>query len=1180
MTRLTIQLFGPFQVFLNGSPVQGFKTDKDRMLLAYLAVETARPTRREALAELLWPDRPQGAALANLRHTLAILRKALEDHCKEPPCLLVSRQTIHLNPDADIRSDAARFLTLMKQGLSFKLQTASLEAAVRYYTGEFLEGAAMTGCSDFEGWVLSQRQIFHQQAVSALRRLADHYEEQHEIERALPFCNRLAALEPWDESAHRQLMRLLAKNRQREAALAHYQTLERTLGMDLGTTPGLETATLYEQIRDQTLAFPPAKATSHQAQAARLPAFLKDESRDQEDEPVFVARQREMDLLEGGLSRAMAKESQLIFLSGEAGQGKTALLRAFAGQAQAAQPDLITALGSGDAFTGAGDPYHPFRQILRWLVGDFEIWWRSGAISHEHALRLSQVMPLTIKCLMAVAPDLVDTFVSGPSLLKLVQAYQHDSPELLDEVQQFLELRNTSRKNTRLQQADLFEQYSLLLEALSLERPILLLLDDMQWADPGSVGLLFKLSRRLRDSRVMIAAAYRPGEVRLGQDGQPHSLLGLIQELQQDGRSQLVDLDQADNQAFVSAILDSRPNRLDPQFREALYHVSGGHALFCIELLRDMVDRGDLFEDDQQLWAAAPDLDWEKLPPRLEAALARRTARLPDEAIEVLKAASVGGEEFEAEVIAGMLGKNQGSIIRQLSGVLGQKHKLVQPVGVEKHDGTALSVYRFRHILFQKYIYQHLDPIEKTLFHQEIGKLLEEWYAGREDDIAPRLAWHFREADNPWKAVHYFHRSGERALRMYADAEAIQHFEAGLALLECQPQDQKRNEQELAIQLAVAGPLRGTKGYGAPEVGRVSDRAYELALTMESSPQLFWVLFGLGGYFGAAENLRRGRQLCSQAAKAAGEIEDRVLVRLAHAGMGVMETAMGWLDEAKGHFEAFSEMYTPEIHRHLVFQSFQDFGVTSLTWLATITWLQGYPDRALDYSQRAIGLARQLGHPLSLAFALDLAGMQFHALRGEMEACQRAVEEVDCYARKQGLHVFVLDAQFFQGWLQTHEGDWEEGLGLMRQALAAIQAAGMLQSQPVLLCIYAEACFRGGLHELGLQTITAALDLVAQIDGGMPLAELLRLEGEMLQAQGAPLSQVESRFVKAIETAQQQKARLWELRAVMSLSRLRQRQGQPAQARALLAEVYAEFTEGFNTPDLIEARALLEALEG
>jgi tetratricopeptide (TPR) repeat protein len=522
---------------------------------------------------------------------------------------------------------------------------------------------------------------------------------------------------------------------------------------------------------------------------------------------LFVAREQELGRLEALLDAAVAAQSQVTFVVGEAGQGKTALLQAFASRAQQAHPDLLVAGGNSNAYTGAGDPYLPFREILELLTGDVEADALAGRLRREHAERLWQGLPAAAQALLEVGPDLLDTFISARRLLGRAAGSGAGGAAWLSELQALAESKADAQVNP--QQQDLFEQYAKVIQALARRAPLLLLLDDLQWADPGSANLLLHLGRRLQGHRVLIVGAYRPTDVALGREGQRHPLERVLNELQRDFGEIVLDLSRAKGRAFVDAVLDAEPNRIGETFRAALYQQTGGHPLFTIELLRDMQERGAMAQDRDGRWVVAPSLDWSCLPARVEGAIGERVGRLDSRLRELLQIASVEGEEFTAEIVARALGADEHEVVRQLSRELDQTHHLVRALGVRRDEGVRQSRYRFQHILIQRYLYGSLDEVERVYRHEAVGHALEARYGGRVAEIAAQLARHFEVAQLPEKAAFYHEQAGDQARRAAALAEAADCYQAALeASLQSDPAGQAQVLRKLGECRWMRGHLR------------------------------------------------------------------------------------------------------------------------------------------------------------------------------------------------------------------------------------------------------------------------------------------------------------------------------------------------------------------------------------
>ncbi|MFN2184032.1 MAG: ATP-binding protein [Anaerolineae bacterium] len=1204
MARLSLSLLGPFQAMLDERPVTQFKSNKVRALLAFLAIEEDRPHRREVLAGLLWPDWPDRDALSNLRYTLSSLRKAIGDRHTEPPFLLISRDTLQFNSASDYWLDVAAFTEAVQADKADPSATDQLEQAVTFYQGSFLEGFSVGDSPAFEEWALLTRERLARLMSSALHRLAAAYEQRGEYETAQSHARREVELEPWDEGAHRQLMRALALDGQRSAALAQYETCRRLLAEELDVEPAQETLRLYEQIRSGTLGARAPSTTTPVTHAARLPSFLKGKAPEVETPP-FVARERELARLDRFLDLALAGQGRVVFVTGEAGSGKTALVQEFARRAQGGHADLIVASGNCNAHTGIGDPYLPLREILGLLTGDVEARWAAGAITREHARRLWDTLPLAAQALVEAAPDLIDTFVPRAALLERALTGAPGGTDWLFRLSEPMERKPAGPVVPMSQQSHLFEQYTRVVQALACQAPLMLVLDDLQWADLGSISLLFHLGRQLAGSRILVVGAYRPEEVALGRDETRHPLAPVVNEFQRLFGDVTVDLDQAERRDFVEAVLDSEPNRLGVPFRQMLYRQTRGHPLSTIELLRGMQERGDLVQDREGCWVEEPGLDWETLPARVEAAIAERIGRLAGPLQTALRVASVEGEDFTAEVLARVLETDEREMVQRLSNELDRTHRLVRAQAIERLGSRRVSRYRFRHSLFQKYLYDTLDQVERVYLHEDVANALEELHGVQAGEmaastagvthvaataataatsaVAVQLAWHFQEAGIPERAIHYLHQAGERAAQLSAFREGIAHLTRALELLVALPDPGdaegrlERAEQELDLQLSLGRAYMG--GDDRPLLGMIEAyaRARELGQQMGKTSELS----GIVGQLATAHYVRgehqRARALGEEALSLAQQTGDPLLIALGHWRLGYVLFALGEFIEARAHLEPMLAFYEPQHHRPLVLLSGSDAGASALAYDACCLWFLGYPEQALGKSQDAMTLARALDHPFSLAEIIELAGCLFHAMHRDAQAIKDDAEELERLAAATAMATWLGLAVRFRGQALAMQGKLHEGMAQMREGMAINQAVDVGFWFPGTLGALAEAQAKAGNPEEGLATLAEALDLVEQTGERCWESELHRLRGELLLIQGNKAEAAAS-FHRAIEVARRQQARSWELRATTSLSRLWQKQGRVGEAREMLAEIYGWFTEGFDTRDLQEAKVLLDEL--
>ncbi|MCB0167532.1 MAG: AAA family ATPase [Anaerolineae bacterium] len=1179
MSRLSITLLGPFRVRLDDTPVTRFESDKVRGLLAYLAVEADRPHHREALAGLLWPDFPERSARTNLRNALAQLRQTIGDHQASPPFLHITRQTIQFNRTSNHWLDVAAFERLPRS----RSVIEPLEEAVVLYKGAFLEGFSLADSDLFEEWVLLKREELGRQVISALLRLADHYEQQGQYEPALAHVWRLVELERWHEESYRQLMRLLALSGRRSEALAQYETCRRILLAELGVEVTLETKLLYEQIRDgqlgsEVVASVTDSVVTNAAASVPLPASIHS----QPALPV-VARDGQLAQLDRFLSRTLAGQGGVIFVTGNAGSGKTTLIQAFARQAQQRRPELIAAGGYCNAYTGLGDPYLPFCQILRLLTGDFEVRWALEAITEAEAQRLWQLFPFIVQTLISAGPDLVDTFLSGRNLMARASAYAAERDHWFEALQQLTQRKQAQTGTPSPQQSALFDQVARLLRAVARTRPLVLILDDLQWADAGSVSLLFHLGRQLRGDRVLIVGAFRPEEVSLGRDGARHPLQPVLHELQLALGDITIALDQGGDRTFVPAYLASEPNRLTESFRAQLYRISRGHPLFTIELLRDMRERGHLIQDETGHWVESPTLDWTRLPARVEAAIAERMGRLSPELRQALKVASVEGETFTAEVVAQVQDVAAHQLVRQFSEVLEQLHYLISSQGSRRLGRNRLSPYQFRHNLFQTYLYHSLTETERVYLHELVGLELERLHGPQSQEIAGELARHFEAAGLTDKAIPYFRQAGDRAMLLSAHELAIEQYRRGLTLLEQLPDTPERAQLELGLQLGLSSPLIATKGFAAPEVIKVFARTQALSQQMlgssVGSPELFPTLFFIFNNYFAQGNYHTAREWAQRMfdyTKNSQRLHFHTLAGCLLGStilfLGQFTTGLMYLEQVLNQHDSQPSEASPIISMFYP----RSLALIYSAWL--LSWL-GYGDQARHRSQMAIALARQLDQPYNLAHTLAVAGLAVHLTLKDWAAVQAYLKEVRALLTGQSFPNWLACCKTCQGRVWVEHNQIEQGIVEIEEGLLILESASTNIAKTFHLYLLTEAHHKQGDPKAGLQVLTKAFGHIEQTDERCYEAELYRLKGELLlQIEESPTEEVEACFEQAIAVAQQQEARLWELRATVNLAKLWQRQGKHTEARQRLAVIYDWFTEGFDTADLQEAEQLLNDL--
>jgi transcriptional regulator with XRE-family HTH domain/tetratricopeptide (TPR) repeat protein len=910
--------------------------------------------------------------------------------------------------------------------------------------------------------------------------------------------------------------------------------------------------------------------------------FLEQEITSQENQMTVVAREPELAELEAKLEMAQAGQSQLLFIAGEAGSGKTALMEAFVQQALVTDPELVVSFGHCNAHTGPGNPYLPFRDVLNLLTGQIKPHYTAGFITPEQTRRLGMALPTTMQALLDHGTFLIDSLIPANDLLTRAAAAMPGRTDLLNQLRVLAE--QSRQQGGELEQSQLFDQFTDFLRASAAVFPLLIILDDLHWADTTSIDLLHHLGRRLGDSRLLILGTYRPEEVALGRRGERHPLEKALAEFKRHFGKIEVNLDEATaarGRAFVNAYLDTTPNRLGETFRAALHQHTGGQPLFTVELLRILQERGSLVQDEQERWIQGTMVDWSTLPARVEGVIEERIGRLAAHLKEILTIASVEGVDFTAQVVAQVQQASLAGLVRQLSSDLERKHHLVQEQGSQQVGQQRLYNYRFRHHLFQQYLYDSLGPVERELRHSEVGSVLEALFGDKSETIAPQLAWHFTQAGLPKKAIDYWQKAGALAVRSYANQEAVTFFSQAIALLQTIEDTPERTQQEFRLLLALGTPMANLKGYAAPEIKQIYQRARELSPQVEATPHLFITLQGLCFFYWVRQvKLHVAETLAEQCLELARRLQHPAFLVSSYRLMGGTHFYLGQLKSAWDSLAQGIDLYTPEQQQSLVrTYGAQDDGLFCYIYGAYTLWLLGYPEQALHTVQKGVALAMEADDPNTLILLLSQGAGVFQFYR-QSETTQQLAEKANTILTEQGTQSHLVGfATFMDGWALFDLGQQAEGLTQMSEGFTKFRAAGaMLTAQIYLPTILAEVYGQAGQVEAGLTLLDKTFSNLDDYEERFWEAELYRVKGDLLRLQGVSEAEVEPFYQQAIEISQKQSAKSLELRAAMSLCRLWQEQGKKEEAYQMLAEIYDWFTEGLDTADLHEAKLLLEEL--
>jgi predicted ATPase len=545
-----------------------------------------------------------------------------------------------------------------------------------------------------------------------------------------------------------------------------------------------------------------------------------------------------------------------------------------------------------------------------------------------------------------------------------------------------------------------------------------------------------------------------------------------------------------------------------------------------------------------------------------------RLAQLSPQARELAGLAAVVGRFFTFEIVAQAGDGDEATLVRSLD-------ELWQRRIVREHGANA---YDFSHDRIRDVAYAEISPARRRLLHRRVAEALEQTHAGPAlDMVSGQVAVHYEQAGVPEKAVPYYRRAGLAARQVYANSEAINHFSRALALLNQLPGGPERDADELDLQVALAVSIEVTKGWAAPELKPIHDWAWELCQRVGTPEQRFSVLFGLCNFHHLRGETDQHQTLAEQLVDLAEQWQSPIHLVPACMLLGDAHCMRGKLILAHEQFERCASLYSAQHHHAHIAYFGGDYGVLSLAWRSHTLWFLGYPDQALRRSREVVALARNLADPIGQARALAYAAM-LREFRRENAAAQIEAEATLALATQHEIAYYGAWAAMLLAWALAAERPEAEGIARLRQALADFQATGSGLRWPYYLALLAEIYGRAGQPDAGLSVLDEALAVSAAYGERWWDAELHRLRGELLLAQGAKEAEAEAAFQQALVIAREQGARSLELRAATSLGRLWQQQGRANLARLLLSSIYTWFTEGFDTPDLQVALALLKTL--
>jgi predicted ATPase len=690
----------------------------------------------------------------------------------------------------------------------------------------------------------------------------------------------------------------------------------------------------------------------------------------------------------------------------------------------------------------------------------------------------------------------------------------------------------------------------------SLNQALMLVFEDLHWIDSETQALLNLLADGIANAQVLLMVNYRP---------EYHHEWGKRTYYTQ---LRLDPLGKENAGEMLSALLSDAPELAS--LKRTITEQTEGNPFFIEELVQALFDEGALVRNGT-IKITRP-LSQLRIPPTAQAVLAARIDRLPAELKNLLQTLAVIGREFPLGLIRSIVPTPDSKLDRMLSELQLAEFIYEQPAFPEIE-------YIFKHALTQEVAYNSLLIERRKHLHERAGEALESMYAEQLDDHLPELARHFSRSDNVSKAVEYLGRAGQQAVQRSAYTDAVTSLTTAKELLATLADGTDRLQEELRLELCLAQALTALKGMPAPEVERAYTRARELCERLSDPPKLFLVLFGLSGVHSFRGELPKAHELAERLLLRAAAVTDSAPVLCGDLALATTCYWMGELLLAREHCERAIALYDPERNGSLTLMVGFDLGVVSRALAAASLWHLGYPDQARKKAEKGLVLAQTLSHPATQVIA-EFCVCTLHQLAREPQVAEETAQHVMAMSAEHGFPLHSAYASVRHGWAIAVQGRHEEGISQIREGLAALSAIGEEIERPYNLCLLADACLEAGRIDDGLDALREALAAAGEHEHRYE-AEIHRLKGELLlKRDRSNDAEAESCFERAIEIARKQSAKSQELRATLSLARLLAKQSRRGEARAMLAEIYNWFTEGFDTADLKDAKALRDELSG
>jgi predicted ATPase len=713
----------------------------------------------------------------------------------------------------------------------------------------------------------------------------------------------------------------------------------------------------------------------------------------------------------------------------------------------------------------------------------------------------------------------------------------------------------TMRPETKKQKT--FEALTWQLERMSRQQPLLVIYEDVHWLDPSSRELLDTSVERVAGLPVLLVITFR-SPFQPPWAGQAHVTAFALNRLpRREG----------------AALVESLAGRdsLSAKITEEIVERADGIPLFVEELTKVMLETGTQLDDSGKPLPTVP-LSALAVPATLHASLMARLDRLGPGARELAQVGAAIGREFTYELLVPVARRNDEDLRAAL--------KALSEAGLVYCRGTPpRAAFLFKHALVRDAAYGSLLRKTRQELHVRIAKVLEDSFPETTEMQPEVIAHHYSEGGRAEDAVAWWRAAGQRASRLSQNAEAASHLSKALELIAAGDGGRARDLLELNIRIDLGGPLIGSKGWSAPELEENYARAWALCERTSATDQVFPVLWGqyVAAGYRAAGGLALSEEKAKRFLELAKQQQDAGLEVVGHRMLGVQLVSRGDFARGRQHLEQAIALYDPAHHQSLAFTYSLNPRVSALVTLGLTLQYLGFPDRASHIGDQGVEEAKQSGHFNTLGVALHLTG-RLRAFQRDGARLRILASQLITLSREQGATDWQLAGEILLAWQNAREGALEPGLEAISRGVDGLRARKLNVWLPVYLLMQAEVCGKAGRFDEALQLLDETMELMELQDHPVCEAELHRLRACTELSRGASPTVVEASFDRALDVARRQGTKFWELRTAISRARFWRDRGMRTEATALLAPLYDWFTEGFDTPDLKEAKALRDEL--